>query len=270
MVVFVHNASMRPLKTDRVFVESGKKTFISVKRTFVSNSPYPYTDCQDLTSYSSPLYDHIKSSKQYSTYRQQDCFNLCVQEAIIENCNCSFSGFDNPYGENSTVRPCLTLNDYECYNKKFFEFDPTECASKSCPLECDSIEYDLSISSLIDPSYDFYLKNFGYDKFCCFYYWLCPNGGYIHSKCSCNSRCAASFNFTPISYNDFNRYFVKFSVFYPSLSFTQLKSTPSMTILDLLANLGGSMGFIVSVSFFTLFEIIELVVLMAHALFFKI
>ena len=94
MVVFVHNASLRPLKSDQVFVKTGERTFISVRRTFVNNANSPYTECQDLTSYSSPLFDFIKSSN-YSAYRQKDCFNLCIQESIIATCNCSYSGFDN-------------------------------------------------------------------------------------------------------------------------------------------------------------------------------
>ena len=42
-----------------------------------------------------------------------------------------------------------------------------------------------------------------------------------------------------------------------------------MTLTNLLAGLGGSLGLIVSVSVFTLFEVTELAVLMVHALLFK-
>ena len=51
---------------------------------------------------------------------------------------------------------------------------------------------------------------------------------------------------------------ISFNVFYPSLSYTSFKTEPAMTFAGLLSNLGGSLGLIVSVSVFTLFEIVEL------------
>ncbi len=64
-------------------------------------------------------------------------------------------------------------------------------------------------------------------------------------------------------------YFVSFNVFYPSLSYTSFKTEPAMTFAGLLANLGGSLGLIVSVSVFTLFEIVELFFLIMHVLLFR-
>ena len=247
MIVFVHNASMRPLKSDGVFIETGKKTFISVKRTFVSNSPFPYTDCQDLTTYSSPLYNFIINSKQYSKYRQQDCFNLCIQESIIEQCNCSYSGFDNPYygSSNSSIQACINWSDYKCFTKQLNTFDPVECASQSCPLECESVEYDLSVSSLVEPSLD--------------------NGPWKRTFChTFTDLCNVT-----IDYETFKSYMASFTVSYPTLSYTQLNTSPAMTFASLLATLGGSMGLIVSVSVFTIFELAELIVLIMHVLIFE-
>ena len=70
IVVFVHNSSFKPDK--RVFVEPGIITDIQVERTLTQKQPLPYSDCIDLTSYSSELYDYIINTGQ--TYRQQDCF----------------------------------------------------------------------------------------------------------------------------------------------------------------------------------------------------
>ena len=230
------------------------------------------------------MYNYIINNVPYSKYRQKDCFNLCIQESIISKCNCSYSGFDNPFnhGSNSTVRPCLTLFDYECYNNVFNEFDPTECAANSCPLECESIEYDLSVSSLVDPSRTFY-----YDTVFDFCFWslvntgsfsLCPDQREIYSN---YTYCMISFYWygggpcgekpTPLfeGYETYKNYIVKFAVFYPSLSFNQIQTQPAMTLAGLIANLGGSLGLIVSVSVFTLFEIVEFAVLILHALFFK-
>ena len=59
MIVFIHNSSFRPTSSDGVFLKAGVSNYISVKRTFLRNPPKPYTDCTDLTSYSSELFDFI-------------------------------------------------------------------------------------------------------------------------------------------------------------------------------------------------------------------
>ena len=131
----------------------------------------------------------------------------------------------------------------------FNRFDPNTCASNSCPLECEYIQYDLTVSSLVYPSYeDFGFKNKGFCKLGQFGY-LCPGG--------------------TIDYETFKNYFVSFNVFYSSPSYTLLETSPAMTLVDLIANLSGTMGVIVSVSLFTLFEIVEFSLLMIHALIFK-
>ena len=59
-VVFVHNKSFEPTYEDALFVKQGNYNALKVKRTFKHKEPSPYSDCIDLTSYSSKLYDLIK------------------------------------------------------------------------------------------------------------------------------------------------------------------------------------------------------------------
>ena len=126
------------------------------------------------------------------------------------------------------------------------------------------------MSSLVDPSFENYQLTSGYEDFCCFYYWLCPHGEYIRDTCNCEQQCFEPLiNFTRISFEEFRRYFVSFNVFYPSLSYTSFKTEPAMTFAGLLANLGGSLGLIVSMSVFTVFEVMELFFLIMHVLLFK-
>lgn len=255
-VVFIHNATLRPLKSEGVFVERGKETFISVKRTFINNYYYPYTQCQDLTSYSSFLYNFIINSQRYKLYRQQDCINLCLQVSIINQCNCSHPEYDNPYGSNSSIRQCINLNDFYCFDTVINGFDTTECAANSCPLECELIEYDLSLSSLLNPSflswYETGMCNF-YKELCFSYIDYYGSGAEIWDT----------------NWENYNNHFVKFNVFYKSLSYTEIDTSPATTPSTLVANLGGTMSLIVSVSAFTIAEIVEFILLMIHALIFK-
>ena len=186
------------------------------------------------------------STSFYSTYRQQDCFNLYIQQLIIETCNCSYSGFDTPPLTSNrsnittnTTRPCLTINDYICYTNQFYLFDPVACASQSCPLECNTVEYDLSVSSLLISSVD---------EFSAYY---------------------PTYDDPVYTYENWRTKQLKLYVYYSKLEYTLIEETPSITFVALLANIGGSMSLVVSVSAFTFFELIELSILVLHTLFKK-
>ena len=148
MKVFVHNGSVNPRwYAEGVFVRPGQITMIGVKRTFMKNEPLPYTQCTDLASYSSLLYDFIIAKKSNrSTYRQKDCFDLCIQLETIKACRCFTTNFDNPLS--NVTKACLSLDEFYCFQEIYFNIDLAKCASNYCPLECDSIAYELSVSSL--------------------------------------------------------------------------------------------------------------------------
>ena len=233
MVVVVHNSSLRPREVDGVYVKPGESSYIGVKRTFVNNVPSPYTDCHDLTTYSSELYDFIVSSNR--TYRQKNCFELCTQQLIMEECGCYYTGYDIAYFDSNLIRPCLTLTDSTCFNNAFYEIDVIKCASESCPLECETIQYDLTVSSLIKPTI--------------------------------NDYNALPRKVSSLSYEEWRTKSVKINVFYSQLEYTLIEETPAMTFASLVASIGGKMDLLVSVSFFTLLEVIELFFLLLHASF---
>ena len=105
-----------------------------------------------MATYSSELYDYIIKTGQI--YRQQDCFNLCLQELALKNCQCYFTVYQNL---NTTLRPCLNLSDIECGSRQYINLNLNECQTKYCPLECDTIRYDLTLSSLaFNHQYEFF------------------------------------------------------------------------------------------------------------------
>ena len=224
MRVFIHNRTIQPRwESEGVNIKPGESSMIEVKRTFVSNYPSPYSGCTDSKSYSSLLYGYIIKSNR--TYRQKDCLDLCKQQETINKCGCFSPNYDNPL---SNTRPCLTLNESNCYSKINLHFDPTYCAFDACPLECQSIDYDLTVSSIISPTLNDY--------------------NLLNSSSS-------------LSFEEYRTQSVSFTVYYPRLESTFIEVSPSMTLASLIANLSGTMSLIVSVSFFTFVEIIELIVL---------
>ena len=150
LIVFIHNNSVIPLKTEKsqVFIKPGEKSFLAVKRIFNYKMPYPYSKCIDLNDYSSDLYDFIKTRRKY---RQTDCFRLCRQKLYIENCECNSANDFNLNFIDKNLRFC-TGDDLGCIDRQYYNFSREECERNSCPLECDSIEYDLKLSGLTYPN----------------------------------------------------------------------------------------------------------------------
>ena len=144
-VVFIHHQSFKPLPSDQIKVDVTKKSFISIKRTLVYKQPYPYSDCFDLTLYRSDFYDFIINSNQ--TYRQVDCFDLCKQDIFISKCGCFYTRYPNMKNQ---IRPCMSMSDFNCFREieALGNYDLDKCALNSCPLECNSVRYDVTISNL--------------------------------------------------------------------------------------------------------------------------
>ncbi len=47
----------------------------------------------------------------------------------------------------TNVAACLNVNESNCLEDKIDNFNLEECQTNSCPLECDSVTYDLSFSA---------------------------------------------------------------------------------------------------------------------------
>jgi hypothetical protein len=249
MIVFVHNSSyLKPSPSEGVYVDLGKVTSIAVRRKFTEKFPSPYSECLDLTSYSSRLYDYLVKTLNQA-YRQKDCFELCIQERIIEQCGCYSLEYPNL---SLQVRPCLNLSSYYCIDTQANAFDAVKCQTRECPLECDSVTYDLSLSCLTNPSlkefYSFRLEDKeNFEK-------MLENSSYTN---------------VTFTYDLFKSMWLSVWVYYPSLEYTRIVETPKVTLLDLLTQIGGSLGLFVSFSVFTLFELIEALFLVARILLFK-
>jgi hypothetical protein len=241
VVVFVHNNSFGPAK--ELFIKPGEKAFIQVERTFIQKQPKPYSDCIDLSSYSSELYDYI--IKQNQVYRQQDCFDLCYQKLYLENCKCYDPSTSNL---STSLRPCLNKTDLDCLDDQYFNFNLIECQAKYCPLECETIKYDLTLSSLVFPSQTFYDSVLDTNEIRLIYQSIVKEN---------------------LTFDSFRSHAVFFNIYYPSLQYTLITESPKISLADLFSQIGGSLGLFVSFSIFTLFEFIELLILFIWGVLFE-
>jgi hypothetical protein len=233
LVVFVHNSSFKP--NEGVFIEAGKMTYILVKRKIKQKYPTPYSDCIDLNTYKSDLFDYIKQSNK--TYRRKDCVELCIQKKIIDECKCYFTGYDDM---KTHARPCLSLDDLGCLEESYDNFTLETCQRNSCPLECDFTLYDLTLSSIEYPDEITFEKYFNTQD---------TRDWYLEK-----------FNLN-MSYNLVKSNYASVTVYYPSLQYEQISELPKTQIIDLFTQIGGALGMFVSFSIFTLFEFMEIILL---------
>lgn len=91
--VIVHNRTVRqPQFYDGLSVSVGTCTNIAVSRVYSSRMQQPYSDCvrngdldnrpRDRSLYAATLLN------ANLTYRQSDCFDVCLQRYVVEYCGC--------------------------------------------------------------------------------------------------------------------------------------------------------------------------------------
>ena len=148
-------------------------------------------------------------------YRQKDCFDLCLQKIVIQRCNCYDLQFPKLF--NST--PCLSKSEMNCsdhLSSEFLFYDLNKVCSSYCPLECDSITYDLSTSTASYPTR-------------------------IYSKVLKRSpKILKNFNKDEITFENLKESLVALDINYAELKYTYISESKSKTSIDLIASIGGT------------------------------
>ena len=250
--VFVHNKTIKPRPQEGIAISKGENTNIVINRVFESKLEDPFSDCvSDLNtkdpSDSEFLRAIIKSNK---TYTQNDCMDLCLQNEIIKNCSCYYQFYDKLNGFNL----CDTISEVDCtirITDIFLKTDPVKTCLPSCPLECDSIKYSLSTSHFNYPTryYAEVLKELPLIK-----------SKFVNAALA-NNLTKVFVNGSIIDdYEDLKNSVAMMSVYYEDLKYTRVSQIPKMTFIDLLANIGGTLGLFIGVSFLSFAEIFEAII----------
>ena len=230
--VFVHNQSYPPTSSEGISIKTGEEANVAVKKSFFHNTPSPYSQCIDFEFFRSFLYDFMTRNLSM-VYKQKLCLYLYGQLSIINKCKCYNTR--NPMIKPSP--PCLSKTQLECVNQEESVIDEEKlnAAKSECPLECDSVSYDLYTSSLEYPSRE------TYESF----------GGMSH-----------------VNFTMFRENYLALNVYFLSTQYTDIDETPKTSVLELIANVGGVIGIFLGFSIFSLIEIVELFFQMGFVLFF--
>jgi hypothetical protein len=186
---------------------------------------------QDLSSFKSEIYDYIKSSNK-GEYRQKKCFNLCLQKLIIDNCRCFstfYSIFD--YVFTKQIKPCSDSNQNKCLNNVGLNFlnNIEETCASECPLECEYITYETSMSQLDYPNIqhfdDLKTRNKEYEN---------------------------------MSMEKYKKTHFRLNIHFKSNEYTEIREMPKTSAIELISNLGGVLGIFLGLSIFSFVEVFEI------------
>lgn len=240
--VFIHNNTMIPanLYNKGFFIKSGSYNFFSVRRIFEQKLGEPFNKCyKDLTKFNKnkTLIHYIQNNKR--TYSQDECFQLCQNLKYIETskCNCSLPSLDDVIKITCISKSKKNAACSRDFLENFQKSNPFEICSDFCPLECDSINYEIQLDSMPLPtngrvSQGFYLKKFN-------------------------------------SYENVSKSFISINVYYEELKYTLITQHPKMQIFGLVSSIGGIFSLFLGMSLLSFIEIFEILIESAIILFNK-
>ena len=231
--LFIHNKTFENRLTEEINLKMGEEINVAVSRTFSYKTPHPYSECEDLDSFRSEYFNILKSSNAAlnASYRQYDCFKLCLQKMITQNCECHFTKFTKV----ENLPSCLNLSQFNCTNTQQNAFTGEkliEC-NKQCPLECNTITYSPQLSTLDFPSHDLFK--------------LYQN--------------ESDLGLGSMSFDTMKNSLISLKVYYPFTQYTEIRELPKTSLIDLISQIGGSLGMLLGFSIFHLIELFEIIIL---------
>lgn len=233
--VFLHNHTVKPLNSEGIFLKSGMTHLIGLRKTISKKLPNPYSECEAENSKlyeSSIIYKEIL--KQNSTYRQKECFELCLDKEIIDQCGCYM--IEN--GESFDKKPCTSPREQNCSSRVSNQLkliDVKNLCYKHCPLECEFTNYQLTMSSSNYPTR-------------------------LFSDFILETKNRTILNNTVSTHEEVRENLVSVLIYFDELKYTFISESESITSTALISNIGGTLGLFMGMSLLSFIEIIELLI----------
>jgi hypothetical protein len=162
LIIYIHNNTIMPstIYNKGIFISAGFENYFIISRIFDEKLEYPYNDCvKNISEFS--INKTIIGFMNYKKweYTQKECISLCRTLSYIEtsNCNCTLKSMDEKF----TAKCYNNINDSNikaCVDSFLSKFEVEKC-SNYCPLECDTLNYQISHSSKKISSLDDSIRN---------------------------------------------------------------------------------------------------------------
>jgi hypothetical protein len=232
VIIFIGNKSFIQSHREALNVPSKSVSYVAIKRTFIKKKGKPYSNClEDLNQSDSVFYKYI-SKQTNRTYRQMDCLELIRQENIIKKCNCAISFFPKI---DPKTRDCITADDQMCSFKEYFYENLSRESNiyDLCPLECESIEYDFTITTVP----------------------ITYKDDFIQTRKDNNHKI-----FQNLTDEQYMSMIAKIFIYYKDIGYEEIVELPNYTWITLISNIGGAFGCFLGMSILSLVEIVELII----------
>lgn len=236
--LIIYNKS-HPISSFReIILPSGSHSDISISVKVVNQYPKPYSNCEinEIGDYKPVNNDYLMYFIENKIlYNQKDCYSICLQYFFAQTCECTEATFPKI----SNFNKCLSINQSICLVKAFESLIDSnvelECKMK-CPIECNTVSYKIEKSQASFPT-----KTYGD---------LLKDDHKFKSKFSNNN----------LTYDLLRRSVLSFRIYFEKLSLDVTTETPSMTIVNLFSNIGGTLGLFLGMSLLSIVELIELII----------
>ena len=232
--VFLGNKSDLEYELMGFDVPTGFQTNIALEKTIINKLPTPKSECVNDSKeprFKNNIFVSLLSNMSLN-YSQNQCFDLCYQYSLIKNCGCydpllpSF-GADRICSDNIDLLCDYNFNDY-------FADNVVGVCEQKCPPECDSLFYTYTTSQSQFPS-KYYAKNFIKD--------------FILEKFS---------NSKKVDFDAIQDSSLALSIYFKATEHNFIKELQETNTVNLLSQIGGTMGIFLGASILSYFEMLEL------------
>ena len=218
--LFIENDRAELKFTEGIRISPGKKTLISLSKYSISYLPKPYSDCtvglDELESSDNIYFKNLISNNH--SYRRSICRYNCFQKYLGDTCKCQ-DKLIVPFYEDM---PCCSKNSTQtnCQTSSYKNFSKFGLYENcDCPVRCSRnyYTYDLSYS---DYPTKFYAK-------------------FLFQ----NKRMIKKYNFSDeFNYEDYKNSIASINIYYDELKETIVEHKAKITEVDLISNIGGTLG----------------------------
>ena len=235
--ILIENQDNFPLNKMGMFAQPGSMANIALKKTISKSLPYPYGNCVAMENIDTILSREMKTLGL--KYNRRNCMNLCEQKQNIEKLGC----YDLRLPKILNASPCSDRTQYD--RLRAMEYNDMIC-DDLCPFECEKTEFGLEISYAGFPSYNYFQEE------------IILNSGFWESL---------------IPVTDFYELFdslVSISINFNELTTTSIEESAALSIVDLVAYIGGTLGLFIGFSVLTSTEIMVLIIDIVYFYFSKL
>jgi hypothetical protein len=230
-IINIGDQSFYKSRHEHIIVPTDSQTNINIKKKVVKSLSRPYGQCDDnLIEIDPSLYQAFDGKGK--KYRRKDCLDIMVQRFVAKNCDCIFNALIT---EDNGKKYCQSNESFDCIQKFVNQTNEDELYN-ICPFECNSIDYDISISTSSATSFD-YLKEY------------------------------LEYNYE----DEYPKYFniatsaFRVNIYFSELTYTRIVEVPNYTPISLISNIGGTLGLFLGMSLLSFIEIVDLVIQMILA-----